>query len=320
MIRRYVIYYAVATAAVFCQCSCQLGEKRADASTGGAPVAATPLELPLPDVPSALTVPHLRADYVMEHFWDKMDFSDTLRSRNRQFMEMNLVNYMSLFPHGSKQAVARSIGKLIGSTANDSAAFRLTTELLEQYLDEPDSPMRNEDFYILYLEQLLKLPGLSEAEHMRYASRLETANKNRPGTPATDFAYIDRKNRRRTLGNTPGNHILLIFYDPECSHCSTILEQVDRSPVVKNRIAKKELTVLAVYTEGNRTLWNETRHSMPQDWTVGFDTDSIVMRELYSIPAMPVMYLLDNDKKVLLKDAFLPEIEECLNKIPPEIY
>ena len=45
---------------------------------------------------------------------------------------------------------------------------------------------------------------------------------------------------------------------------------------------------------------------------VGFDLDRIVEREVYSVPAMPVMYLLDRGGTVLLKDAFLPEIEARL--------
>ncbi len=62
-------------------------------------------------------------------------------------------------------------------------------------------------------------------------------------------------------------------------------------------------------------LGKSTKAYMPQEWTVGFDIDSIVDHELYSIPAMPVMYLLDSDKKVLLKDAFLPDIENRLKAI-----
>lgn len=70
-------------------------------------------------------------------------------------------------------------------------------------MDDPNSPMRNEEHYILFLEALLSLPGLPEAERIRPAYRLETTRKNRPGTIAADFAYTDHRGKRQTLHGTP---------------------------------------------------------------------------------------------------------------------
>ena len=268
-------------------------------------------ELPLPVVPSSLTLPEDRAAYIIAHFWDGLDFTDTLRSRDHAFMEQNFVNYLSLFPHAREEELSPNIGRLLQAAAADSIGLRLVNDLAEHYLDDPNSPMRNERYYILFLEELLRLPGLSEYDRIRPAYRLETARKNHPGTTAADFAYTDRKGHRRTLHATHGKRLLLLFYDPACSHCSEILDGLRGSATIGNLIKDRELTVLAVYTEGNRRLWDETKASMPQEWTVGIDGSRIVERELYSLPAMPVIYLLDSDKKVILKDPTTAELEAC---------
>jgi len=279
----------------------------ADASVGA-------VELPLPAVPSSLRVPQERADYVMAHFWDAMDFSDTTRTRSRGFMELNLVNFMSLFPHGSGEGVSGSLGGLLRKVAADPEALDVATGIIEQYLSEPNSPMRNESAYIAYLEVFLQLPGLPEAERVRPAHQLAMAKKNRPGAMATDFTYTDRAGRRQMLHATaPGRRLLLLFYDPECSHCEEIMKQVAESATVSDCIGQGSLVVLAVYTEGKRSLWDETKASMPQEWMVGIDESEIVDRELYDIPAMPVMYLLDSNRRVLLKDAILSDIEAALS-------
>lgn len=310
--RQYVLYIVISTVVLY-SCSCETCRKAADNQRAKTTGVYSAIELPLPEVPSDLTAPAERAGYIMEHFWDGMDFGDTLRSHDFMFMELNLVNFMSLFPHGDEQACSRSIGSLLGKTAADTVAFNLVTDIMERYLDDPNSPMRDENSYILYLEELLRQPGLSEYDRIRPAYKLATARKNRPGMTATDFAYIDRSGHRQTLHSTAADRrLLLLFYDPDCGHCSEILRQVSESAVITGCIGRNELAVLAVYTEGNRELWEKTKSSMLQEWTVGFDTDSIVERELYSIPAMPVMYLLDSDKKVLLKDTSLPDIEERL--------
>src|SRR5699024_5958564 len=131
--------------------------------------------------------------YVLEHFWDGMDFRYTLRSRDRLFMEQCFVNFLSLFPHALPQSLPSPVGRLLQRAAVDSVAFRLVNSLAEHYLDDPNSPMRNEEHYILFLEALLSLPGLPEAERIRPAYRLETTRKNRPGTIAADFAYTDHR-------------------------------------------------------------------------------------------------------------------------------
>lgn len=304
--------FLILWAAALCSCSPNGAREKSAGEAEAAETELSAAELPLPEVPPTLTAPVERADYILAHFWDGMDFGDVRRAHDTLFLERNLVNFLSLFPHGSERAGAQSMGGLLGRSAADSVTFRLVTDILERYLDDPNSPMRNEACYILYLEELLRLPGLSEYDRLRPAYKLEMARKNRPGTVAADFAYIDRSGRRRTLHGTPGERILLLFYDPECLHCADILQEVYASYVLRNRIGEKTLTVLAVYTEGNRALWDETKASMPQEWTVGFDIDRIVDRELYSIPAMPVMYLLDRNKTVLLKDTLLPALEEAL--------
>lgn len=303
-------------AVVMLACSCRSnGQEQTGCDGGEAGTDTLPRSgylLPLPDVPVSLTAPEERAAYIIAHFWDGMDFSDTLCSRDRAFMEQNFVNYLSLFPHAKPEALPPHIARLLERAATDSLCLDLVNELAEQYLDDPNSPMRDEEYYIMFLEGLLRLPALPEAERIRHAYQLEMARKNRPGTTATDFTYTDRDGNLRTLHNTKGEKLMLLFYDPKCEHCSEILRQVHESNIIRNSIDKKELTILAVYTEGNRKAWDETKNSMPQEWTVAIDESSIVENELYSIPAMPVIYLLDGQKTVLLKDPTPAELETYL--------
>lgn len=274
-------------------------------------------ELALPDVPTMLTAPEERATYILTHFWDSLNTGDTLTCHNSDFMEQNIVNFLSLFPHADGKARAEGMGTMLRIVATDSVTFRLVTNVVERYLDDPNSPMRCEEYYITYLEELLRLSHLSEAERLRPTHRLELARKNRPGMMATDFSYTARNGKRCRLHTTTttARWLLLVFYDPACDHCTEILQSLSESPTIGRCIADKKLAVLAIYTEGDRDLWNRTKNEMPEAWQVGIDTDSIVARELYDIPAMPVLYLLSSDKTVLLKDAAIAEIENELSLI-----
>ena len=270
-------------------------------------------ELPLPEVPQTMTHPEERAAYIIAHFWDGMDFGDTLRCRDRAFMEQNFVNYLSLFPHARRETLPPHIARLLERAAADRNCLDIINDLAEYYLDDPNSPMRDEEYYILFLEGLLRLPGLSETERIRPAYRLEMARKNRPGTKAADFTYTDREGSRRTLHSTRAKRLLLLFYDPACYHCSQILDELSTSPIIGSLIENRELSVLAVYPEDDRSLWDDTKADLPQEWTVAIDESRIVERELYAFPAMPVIYLLDGKKTVLLKDPSPMQLEAFLD-------
>lgn len=305
--------YVPLWAAIAMACSCSLsGQGQGSGGSGSEPPGGDVRELPLPAVPSGLTAPEERADYIIGHFWDGMDFADTLRSHDKLFMEQNFVNYVSLFPHARPEALSPHVGRLLRQARVDTAAYYIVSEIAERYLNDPNSPMRNEDYYIIFLEEQLRLPDLSEAERARPAYQLATASKNRRGSVAADFRYTDRDGRRLTLHGTRAKRLLLLFYDPACPHCTEILDELRGSSIIAGLIADKELAVLAVYTEGDRGLWEDTKASMPEEWTVAIDGSGIVERGLYDLPAMPVIYLLDRDKTVLLKDPTPSELESSL--------
>lgn len=283
-------------------------------SNEGKPTETSIQSLALPEVPVMLTAPEDRAAYVLAHFWDGLNTGDTAACHNPDFMEQNVVNFLSLFPHAEDEARAEGIGAMLQRVAADTATFHLVTGLVERYLADPNSPMRCEEYFITYLEELLRLPLLSETERLRPAHRLEVAKKNRIGTVAADFSYMERNGKRGRMHATASDCLLLlVFYDPACEHCSEILQNLCESSVIGQWVANQKLTILAIYTEGDRELWNRTKEEMPEAWRVGIDMDDIVVRGIYDVPAMPVLYLLAPDKTVLLKDATVLEIEDKLS-------
>ncbi len=259
-------------------------------------------ELPLAEPPAALRTPRERASWMIRHFWDAMEFRDTLRSRNRDFMEQQFANFVSLFPHADTAALAPALGQLVARAAADREALLLVGEIAEKYLYDPNSPMLDEGYFIRWLEALIASGTLDEAERIRPAYLLCAARKNRPGMPAADFTYITRDGRRQTLHGTEAEETLLLFYDPDCDHCREIMEALSSSERLRRAIAAGGLTLLALYADGDRAAWDRTKEQLPAAWIVGFDTGAIRTHELYVLPAMPTLYLLDRDKRVLVKD------------------
>lgn len=167
---------------------------------------------------------------------------------------------------------------------------------------DPSSPYRDEERYMRFLRSFLSRDSLPESLRLRAENRLRIASLNRPGTIANDFDFIDRNGRKGSLYNLPEKNILLIFYDPECPHCSPILDYLAANDRINRAIENDSTEVVAIYTEGKRTVWDRSKADMPDNWTVGYDLSGIVENEIYNIPAMPIIYFLAPDKRVILKD------------------
>ena len=84
------------------------------------------------------------------------------------------------------------------------------------------------------------------------------------------------------------------------------------STALAEAVKTGRMSVLAIYTEGNEETWRKALPDMPEGWVVGTDRETVKTGALYDLKAMPSLYLLDGQKKVLLKDAAFEEISRFL--------
>ncbi len=254
--------------------------------------------LALPAVPDSLRTPEERASFVAVHFWDKMDFDNGLVLRDSAFMEQSFVDFASILAIASVGSKSDAVDILMRRSSRSRTAFDIVCSLAEKYLDEAESPMRDEESYILFLRHICASTMLSEDEKMRPADRLEQALKNRPGMRAANFRIEMRDGRSSDLHReaAASDYTLLIFYDPDCEVCKVALRELSGRPLPDG------MTVLAVDTEGNRDKWLRSADELPQQWNVGFATEPIADSELYHLPVSPTYYLIDRNATVILKD------------------
>lgn len=260
--------------------------------------------LPLPDVPSSLRTPALRANYIVTHFWDALDFkTDTLNTRNPDFMERNLTNYLSLFPIADTATLVSAVNTLVADAGMDTRSLSVLVELVEKYLYEPESPVYNEAHYGIFLDAFLRAP-VHEYERMRLTAQHELIRKNRPGSVAADFTYETPKGERMRMCETgKGKPLLLLFYEPDCGHCMEVMEELKAMESLNAMVEGGELTVLAVFPGfDDRETWLRTLGNLPSCWTLGYNNGTVHTESLYILRRLPALYLLDGHRRVIAKD------------------
>lgn len=285
-------------------CSCGNGNTQENGATSGNREESAPSvvdELPLPSVPGYIVEPQERAAFVLAHFWNAMDFGNHDLSLDSGFMEQNFVNFVSLFDYADSSAVAHGVRVLLDKAGKDERSFAFLTATADRYLRDPESPMYNEEHHAYFLRALLATDRLKGVEREKAEYNLDVAMKNSRGTRAADFRFVTREGRETRLSDFCREHglTLLMFYDPDCESCSDVIARLSRGMVPEGA------SVLAIDAEGDRERWDNTRDAMPADWAVGYALDDIIEDELYVLPAMPVIYILDSSATVLAKDARL---------------
>lgn len=269
----------------------------------------------LPVVPETLTLPEERAKFVVMHYWDRFDFSNRELVQRPEITEQALADYINILSYVPEDNADASLLYTLEKASVDTMAYRHITSLFDKYLYDPNSPFRNEEYYLSVLQEVMQSPLVPPAEKTDYAFRLEMVKKNRPGEKAANFYYTLASGRSYALYELQSEYTLLIFSNPGCHTCRSVMEYLERSEALNralsmNNVSRTMLTVLTVYPDKQLEEWTAHLSEMPDKWLHGYDKGTAVTKKkLYDLRAIPTLYLLDKDKKVILKDASMEAVE-----------
>lgn len=303
--------YIVVIVGLFFLCACRSGK----ASNPNKNEAAedTVKVFTLPTLPATMTAPDQRAAYLVKHYWDNVNFADTNYIHHPEVTEQAWADYCDILNHVPLATAQQAMKETIERTNADKKVFEYITELADKYLYDPNSPLRNEEFYIPVLEAMVASPVLEEIEKVRPKARLELAHKNRVGTKAMDFTYTLASGATGSLHQLNADYVLLFINNPDCHACAETLAALKNAPIISQLVGEKKLAVLSVYPDEELEAWRKHLRDFPQEWTNGYDKDfTIREKQLYDLKAIPTLYLLNKEKTVLLKDAAAGDIEEYL--------
>ena len=276
--------------------------------------------LPFPDVkiPAMMTGSADVAEYISMHYWDGLtDLSrdypcDSLyvsgvkkEDVEQKFADWNAV--LGVLPRSiADKAVNALYEKAVACERKDTSSNVLDTfvMLAEKYFYDPNSPVRNEDHYHAFVRNLASFEGFDEAVRGKYAYQARMTALNREGTVAADFRFADKNGRIHSLHGINAPMTLLFFSNPGCDACMEIIKVLSGHEGIASMIADGRLAVLNIYIDEDIQAWRDYMPIYPEQWYNGLDPDMVIRGEtLYNVRAIPSLYLLDHEKRVILKDA-----------------
>lgn len=269
----------------------------------------------LPVIPALLNTPESRADYLVRHYWENVDFADTTYLDHREVMEQAWVDYIDIMKLVPEETAISAIKQMYKDAGKKKKVFFYFTDLAEKYLYDPNSPIRNEELYIPVLDAMLESTVLDDTEKILPKGRRELAEQNRPGRQAKDFTYTLVSGKSGTLYGVKANYTLLFINNPGCHACEEGIKELKQAPAINKEFEAGNLKILSVYPDEDKEEWERHLSDFPKEWINGYDKKLMIKeKNLYDLKAIPTLYLLDKDKKVLLKDAAVGQIEQYLQQ------
>lgn len=141
------------------------------------------------------------------------------------------------------------------------------------------------------------------------------------GNPATDFTYTLPSGKKGRLSGINADYTILFFNNPDCNACRAIKVEVEASELVKSLLNvkvqdnRKKLVFLSVFPDPELEVWRRMLPEQPKEWMCTYDDGQVITKErLYDLRAISTFYLLDREKRVLLKDAPFRIIEAYLGE------
>lgn len=260
-----------------------------------------------------------KVSYMANHFWDAFfQRGKALSSGDTTLVggipgsevEQAVANYITLLGvlplEESCAMVEKFTDRMVECEAADtsSSVFEKLSAIYARYVYDPNSPVRDEDLYTPFARRMSECRFVPQASKEAYAEDVRLTSLNRRGMQAADFVFMDRRGRHYSLYGIKAERTVLFFSNPGCTACKQIMEELKSVPGIDGRIADGGIAVLNIYIDEDFSGWLDYMPIYPENWYNGYDSGQTIRTdELYNVRAIPSLYLLDRDKKVMLKDA-----------------
>lgn len=260
-----------------------------------APLDAYAQTFRYPDIPDSITLRQERIRYMAMHYWDNADLADSTMF----FAPKTVLDYIYILTLLSPADCEKSFEKTLALVSPNTRNTKLLMYGLSRYMHRVQSSFYNDELYLQILDIALRSPlDVSLLAELQYER--DMASKNRIGQAAEDFSFLCKDGKEKRLYDIDAPLLLLMFNNPDCSRCRNAERYISKNDTVQRMIAENRLVILAVSPESDFEVWQQ--YSFPNNWMCGYDNRMLVVENrLYEILQYPSLYLLDKDKRVLVK-------------------
>jgi thiol-disulfide isomerase/thioredoxin len=253
--------------------------------------------------------------YLKEHYFENTDFNDRRLLYCNVFQDRLNGFFRGFYPE-TADSVAAACDFILQKTEKGAPEFhQWTTVFLTELFEKGEWQLSANVFVHLVdrWQQPKQQPWLDETTQLRLQYKADVWRPTLFGNTAPPLILPDTLGKMTDLKMVDAPITMLVFYSPLCEHCKEIMPKIGQ---IHENYAEKGLKTVAVSTEVPVEYWQDFIKKQGWHWLNLIDTESeSALQKSYATFNLPVVYLLDKDKKIVGRRLKLDEIELALDKL-----
>lgn len=265
-----------------------------------------------PEVPDEIREDREKAyRFYKDNYWKYFNLTDDRLIRT-PLLPRKLQQYMEQLVPPSPDSVVKAVDYLLERA---TGAQEITDYLAWHFLSEYQQPklMGMDKAFVHVADNYFlkgKVSGLTLSVREKIKERADRIRPNLIGNQAPDMWLVDTTGAYRSFREIKSEYIVIVFWDQTCSHCKKELE--DLYNLYKHKTTDFE--VYAVNTTNDFDGWKHYINEKKYPWLHVNGTKSFTpdFHQLYDIYSIPVIYILNRDRKIIGKRISAQFIEQII--------
>ncbi len=257
------------------------------------------------------------------HFFDNINLTDDRLIRAPQNVLVDKIDhYLENLTPPQVDSIIRSVDYILQKSKPSDVAYRFfLTYLFNKYRESNKVGM--DAVYVHIAEEYIakgKAPWIEESEKMQVLEAIKYISPILIGKTAPDFTVQKEDGSNISLRSIQSPYTILIFWSPNCAHCKESMPHLND---FNTKYKDKGIQIFAVCTKVNeqeKSCWEYLDKNMMKNWINASDktggTSSV--QTLYNVKTTPKIFVLDKNKKILVKDIAVENLEDIFKSLLAE--
>ena len=267
--------------------------------------------------------------YYKKHFWDNIDFSDERMLRTPIFYN-KMDQYLTKLTAKHPDSINVSADILVEKAKANKKIFQYIVSYITSTY-ERSKIMGMDGVFVHMVEKYYmtnQCDWVDSTQLVKIADRAQKIAPNLIGRKAAEFTDIygrpfmkDTLGKTHTLESVTAKYTVLIFFGPTCGHCKKEIPKIKKNVDSLINIGIN-IATFAVATEFDKKEWKKfIKNQKIGNWInvadINHDDEgnpvaSSDWRDKYDIYSTPVIYLLDEKKRIIAKRISHSQIKDIL--------
>ncbi|WP_167013888.1 TlpA family protein disulfide reductase [Chitinophaga sp. Cy-1792] len=253
--------------------------------------------------------------YFKTHYWDNVDLTSDRLVRT-PVLEAKLQKYFTQLVIGMPDSINVEADVMIDRTRKNKEVFKFVLWWLTYNYES--SPYMGMDAVFVHLVEKYYVGGeaywLNDEQKNKIINRAYALAPNLIGQQAAQLELKDTASQAISLYKTQAKYTILVFWDPTCGHCKIEVPRLDSAYNAKWKA--QGVKMIGIKTEGSREEWiSFIKDHHLKGWIHASDPQSTSnYRRLYDVYSTPVVYLLDEKKKIVAKRLGVEQLDQVLSR------